>query len=281
MIAGALVLALLSAAPVSGERYLAFGGADGWVVLEVHSRKPERLRLPAPYRARTLAISTNGQHVVFTAHDEAARNDLLYRWDWRTGGRPVRIGAEEGFHADPAISPDGKWVYFAHHPRMGGPPGRHQPKANAQLYRVRLDGLELTALSNEQGCHLSPSFRPDGELVYVHTLCSVTQKSLRLMKNGVVQPEVLASEELNEPSFSPDGRRLVFVSRVGPQVLLKEWTSLKRPARVLHRFQLVEDGRARAQYGADARELFFQDENAVMRLSGSTVTRIFAFGDVP
>ncbi|QSQ24500.1 PD40 domain-containing protein [Pyxidicoccus parkwayensis] len=281
MIVAPLILALIAAGPVSPERYLAFGNSEGWVALEVHSRKVERIRIPAPYQAKTLTISTDGEHVVFTSHDEAARNDLLYRWDWRKGASPVRIGDEQGFHADPAISPDGKWVYFAHHPRMGGPPGMHQPEANAQLYRVRLDGQNLTALSNEKGCHLSPSFRPDGELIYVHTLCSVTQKSLRLMKNGVVLPDILATEELNEPSFSPDGKRLVFVSRNGPHALLKEWNSMGRPARVVHQYLLREGSRGRAQYGRDAREILFQNEDSVMRLAGAAATRLFSFGDVP
>lgn len=281
MIALPLLLALVAAGPVPSERYLAFGNISGWFALEVHSGKPARIRIPAPYRAHTLTISANGEHVVFTAHDEAARNPLLYRWDWRKGAAPVSIGDKQGFHADPAISPDGKWVYFSHHPRMGGPVGVHQPGANAQLYRVRLDGQELSALSNERGCHLSPAFRPDGELIYVHTLCSVTQKNLRLMKNGVVLPEILATEELNEPSFAPDGKHLVFVSREGPNAVLKEWTSLRRPARVLHRFLLMEDAKARAQYGINAKEIYFQDDNAVMRLSGSVATRLFAFGEVP
>ncbi|WP_158625047.1 TolB family protein [Corallococcus terminator] len=251
------------------------------MALEVATGKPERIRVPSSSGARTLALSPDGQHVVFTTYEEGALNDLMYRWDWRTKAAPVRIGNERGFHADPAISPDGQWVYFAHHPRKGGPPGQHEERANAQLYRVRMDGTQLTALTDEPGCHLRPSFRPDGELVYVHTTCSATTKTLHLMREGQPASGPLVSGNLNEPSFAPDGRRLVFVEREDADAVLKEWITAGRPPKTLHRFRLSDSSNARVQYGATARELYFQDDDAVMRLVGPKVTRLFFFASVP
>ncbi|NNC07307.1 hypothetical protein HJC10_31220 [Corallococcus exiguus] len=251
------------------------------MALDVATRKPERIRLPPPYWATTLAISPDGQHVVFTMYEEGAFNDLMYRWDWRTKSAPVRIGNNRGFHADPVVSPDGQWVYFAHHPRKGGPPGQHDESANAQLYRVRMDGTGLAALTDEPGCHLRPAFRPDGELVYVHTLCSVTTKTLHLMREGQPASGALVSGNLNEPSFAPDGRRLVYVEREASDATLKEWTSAKRPPRALHKFRLSEDANARVQYGATGRELYFQDEDSVLHLAGLKVTRLFSIASVP
>lgn len=277
---------LLVAAPPATPRapspsYLVFSHDGAWIALDVSTGKPERIRVPSTYPATTLTVSRDGQHIVYTAYDQGALNDLLYRWDWKAKSPPVRIGNAEGFHADPAVSPDGQWVYFAHHPKKGGPPGQHEERANAQLYRVRMDGTQLTALTNELGCHLRPSIRPDGDVIYVHTPCSVNTKTLHLMRAGQPASGPLASGDLNEPVYSPDGKSLVFVERDGADVLLKERTSAERPPRILHKLRLREGLSARVQFGAKAQELYFQDAESVSRLVGRKVTRLFSMEDVP
>ncbi|NPD23375.1 TolB family protein [Corallococcus exiguus] len=285
MLAHLLMLLLVAAPPgaprASSPRYLVFGRLGAWIALDVSTGKPERIPVPAPHLATTLALSPDGQHVIFTAYEKVAHNDVMYRWDWKTKNAPVRIGNERGFHADPAVSPDGQWVYFAHHPRMGGPPGQHEQRANAQLYRVKMDGTQLTALTDEPGCHLRPSFRPNGDLVYVHTPCRSNFRTVHLMREGQAASGPVASGNLNEPVSSPDGQRLVFVEHDEAEALLKEWSSAERPPRILHRFRLMDGSSARVQFGATARELYFQDDEFVSRLVGRKVTRLFSMENVP
>jgi len=281
----ALLLALLSSSSGTSTerpRYLLFGTKSlGWIVLEARTRHVDRLHFPAPFVPENVAISSNGEDVVFTAADSAANNVLLFHWNLKRNTPPRSIGDQRGYHADPTISDDARWAYFAHNPFARGPPGEHQAKAYAQLYRVQIDGSGLEALTDERGCHFGPTNATANQLIYLYTTCNgdrtlrrfhfPSRTSTDLSKTGFI---------VNEPSTSPGSTRVVFSSPNVDSVSIAEidlqTTQLSR-AFPIHGASLP----VRPQYGASLEDIFYQSHATVWRRHKNVSERIAAFTGEP
>jgi Tol biopolymer transport system component len=179
MVQLALMLLLGSAAvrPAS-PHYAAFGRYRTWSLVNLADGKSEWLPLPQAWRPQELTVSPDGKLVVFTRYAAEAGTYLLYSWDKDPAHEPRRVGYTRGYHANPAVDPNGDWIYFAHNPDAVGMPMSHMARAYAQIYRVRIDGSELQPLTNEQGCHFAPAPGKDGQVLFVHTQCHGTARSL-------------------------------------------------------------------------------------------------------
>src|SRR5579863_4063063 len=119
MIWAALALEIAAALPGAqawaAPRFVAFGEPDrGWVVLEVHELLPRALHLPGGVVANSLNVSSDGKWVAFTAYDPERRNDSLFVWEREASATPRRVGAPSGFHSEPTITSDHRWIYFVH-----------------------------------------------------------------------------------------------------------------------------------------------------------------------
>jgi Tol biopolymer transport system component len=151
---------------------------------------------------------------------EPERNDFDRRQIWLvkadgTGLHELAPGkpAEDGKVA-PDISPDGKTVVFA----SWGPLGR--------IWSVPIDGNDPTLLTTdcggtETGCfERDPSYAPDGNrIAFVRDEHGGSNPSsvvgIRDLRAGTVSfiestRVPLASAHLNQPTWSPDGRRLAY-----------------------------------------------------------------------
>ncbi|HKN66669.1 MAG TPA: serine hydrolase [Gemmatimonadaceae bacterium] len=163
--------------------------------------------------------SPDGRWLVFTGQRNGDFD--VYRIP-SAGGDEVRLTSTPGLDDGPEYSPDGRYIYF-NSARTG----------RMQLWRMRPDGSGQEQLTsdgfNNWFPHLSPdgrwiafiSFPPPPEVAaddhpfYKHVL-------LRLMPTGGGPARVIAylyggQGTINVPSWSPDGKRLAFVSNTQMQ----------------------------------------------------------------
>ena len=134
------------------------------------------------------------------------------------GGEETRLTSTPGLDDGPEFSPDGAYIYF-NSARTG----------RMQLWRMRPDGSDQTQLTTDGFNNWFPHVSPDGKWIafisfppevaaddhpfYKHVL-------LRLMPIAGGPARVIAyvyggQGTINVPSWSPDSKRLAFVSNTG------------------------------------------------------------------
>jgi len=158
--------------------------------------------------------SPDKRHLVFTG---SRQNEYdIYRVP-SAGGPEVRLTQAKGLDDGPEYSPDGQYIYF-NSARTG----------TMQLYRMKADGSEQQALTNGEYQDWFPHVSPDGKwLVFLSFLKEEVKADdhpfykhvyLRLLPvSGQGQPRVIAyvyggQGTINTPSWSPDSRRVAFIS---------------------------------------------------------------------
>jgi len=135
------------------------------------------------------------------------------------GGDEKRLTTAPGLDDGPDYSPDGKYIYF-----------NSERTGLMQIWRMRADGSAQEQVTHDGYADWFAHPSPDGKwLVFLSYDKSVTghppnkEVALRLMPVRGGQPRVLVrlfggQGTINVPSWSPDSRRLAFVSyeRVSP-----------------------------------------------------------------
>jgi len=131
------------------------------------------------------------------------------------GGEEVRLKEAEGVNEGPAFTPDGKYIYFN---------SSHSGKM--QLWRMKPDGKEQEQVTDDEYNNWFPHISPDGKwIAFISFLKDVAptdhpyyqQVYLRLMPREGGAAKVIAyvyggQGTINVPSWSPDSRKLAFVS---------------------------------------------------------------------
>lgn len=129
------------------------------------------------------------------------------------GGPEVRLTTTAGLDDGPDYSPDGQWIYF-NSDRTG----------MMQVWRMRTDGSQQEIVTDDEYNNWFPHPSPDGKwLVFLSYEKEIKghpenkDVTLRIMPLGGGKIEVLAKlfggqGTINVPSWSPDSRRIAFVS---------------------------------------------------------------------
>ena len=160
--------------------------------------------------------SPDGRHLLYTAQRNGDFD--IYRIP-AAGGEEVRLTTTPGLDDGSEYSPDGRWIYF-NSVRSG----------TMQLWRMRPDGSAPERLTSDGYNDWFPHVSPDGKWVaFLSYMPDVAPSDhpwykrvyLRLMPAGGGKPRVIAyvyggQGTMNVPSWSPDSRRLAFVSNSAP-----------------------------------------------------------------
>jgi TolB protein len=130
-----------------------------------------------------------------------------------TGGTETRITTADGLDDGPDYSPDGRYIYF-----------NSERTGLMQIWRMRPDGSEQEQITSDEYNNWFPHPSPDGQrLVFLSYEKDVKGHPenkdvlLRVMSLADKRITVLAKlfggqGTINVPSWSPDSRRLAFVS---------------------------------------------------------------------
>ncbi|QIP15652.1 TolB family protein [Spirosoma aureum] len=133
------------------------------------------------------------------------------------GGDEVRLTDAKGLDDGPEYTPDGKYIYF-NSSRTG----------TMQIWRMKADGSQQEAITNGEFHDWFPHISPDGKWILFLSFLKEEVKPddhpfykhvyLRILPiSGEGQPKVIAyiyggQGTINTPSWSPDSKRVAFIS---------------------------------------------------------------------
>ncbi len=140
----------------------------------------------------------NKNAFVFSSSKEGTPDLFTYNID---NGSLNRITSSYGIDVSPAVSPDGKFIAFVSD--RGGSP---------QIYVMRSDGSEARRVTFEGNYNTSPVWSPAGDRIAFSGRRGGKNQICIVKPDGSGLVQLTESGNNEDPSFSPDGRYLVFAS---------------------------------------------------------------------
>ena len=119
----------------------------------------------------------------------------------------VRVADEPGAEFDGAWSPDGRWVVYRDSTR-----GINE---NDEIFIARADGSERRNLTNNPANDWGPDWSPDGSTIVFNSDRDGRLSGYLVGPDGSNLRRLEVDVWFEYPSFSPDGRQIVFEGAVG------------------------------------------------------------------
>ncbi|HMG37071.1 MAG TPA: biopolymer transporter TolR [Blastocatellia bacterium] len=179
-------------------------------VVPVQGGRPKRITASGPSYLH--GWSPDGRFLVYTGERNGEFDIYKIKVD---GGDEVRLTSARGLDDGPEFTPDGRYIYF-NSTRSG----------NMQIWRMKPDGSSQEQVTSDEFNNWFPHISPDGKwIVFLSFLSDVRaddhpfykQVYLRLMPAAGGIAKTIAyvyggQGTINVPSWSPDSRRIAFVS---------------------------------------------------------------------
>lgn len=176
----------------------------------VQGGKPSRITSKGPSYLH--GWSPDGKFLIYTG--ERGGEFDIYKIPTK-GGDEIRLTTAKGLDDGAEYSPDGKYIYF-NSTRTG----------TMQIWRMRPDGSDQEQITNDEYNNWFPHISPNGKwIVFLSFSKEVAPDDhpfykrvyLRLMPARGGKPKVIAyvyggQGTINVPSWSPDSKRVAFVS---------------------------------------------------------------------
>lgn len=176
--------------------------------LPITGGEPKRVTELAP--SYWHGVSPDGKTLAYCAEREGDYDIYTIPVE---GGPEKRLTTSKGLDDGPDYSPDGKWTYF-----------NSERSGRMQVWRMHTDGSNQEQVTNDEFNNWFPHPSPDGKWLVILSYPADVKGhpedkdvSLRIMPLAGGNLETLAKlyggqGTINVPSWSPDSRRLSFVS---------------------------------------------------------------------
>ena len=159
----------------------------------------------APGYDAECSYSPDGKKICFTSRRESGDSDI---WLMNADGSEQRILVRaEGTDGGPFFSPDGAWVLYR--------AARGKDDSVMQVYMTSLDGKQTRQITDSPRVNWAPFFHPQGQVVVFSANAEGHEFELWLVKTDGSRREARLTTTRSFdglPSFSPDGKRLVWTS---------------------------------------------------------------------
>ena len=147
--------------------------------------------------------------VIVFASDRADNNAEL--WLATADGRSVRrlTTSRDANDRAPTLSPDGRMIAWERELSSGG-----GDVSAVEIWTMRADGSEARAVVRNGSFNRSPSWAPDGSIVYASRVTGSDQ-IWRVAPDGTTERLTTGAAADQFPRVSPDGSRILFQSNRG------------------------------------------------------------------
>ena len=192
-------------------------------VVFVHNVATGERRAIADFRGSNSAPawSNDGQSLAVTLSRDGGSQLFIIG---RNGENPRRVTTSQAIDTEAEFSADGRWLYFTSD-RGGGP----------QIYRMAAGGGAAERVTFSGSYNISPTVSPDGRtLAYVTRSGNAFRLAALDLSTPGAQPTMLTDTSDDEhPSFAPNGRLLIYATRIqGRSVLMTTTLDGKIKARL-------------------------------------------------